>query len=513
MNTNIDKTIDSEKILKLIKEYKKNIILEYLKKSKTLLESNHININYFLTSYVSELFESFATIVKDNNIQNTKWIFDRTVTFFMSKNLNSNELFKIYNNLGQSILTILKEKLNIDEIIAINNCNNIIYEYIISTTNVSFSTDKLKTLYELIDKEIIMSKTDKHGIIQNVSTAFCKISGYSKDELIGKHHNIVKHPSMPNNVFKELWETIKNGKTWTGDILNKNKEGNPYWVSAKIMPEFDKNNQIIGYVAIRQDITDKKEIEKQNEIIGEQSKAAAVGEMISMIAHQWRQPLQVIAIISQKLSLDFMINGNQLEEEELNLAINSITEQLSYMSQTIDDFREFLKPEKEMKLIEVNVLMQKSVDFLSTMVKNENIKIEIKNSTEPIFVKIHINEVKQVLINIIKNSIDQLKENQKNSNKTIILSANEKYLKNETVASLTIQDNGGGIPQENIQRIFEPYFSTKSKNGTGLGLYMAKKIITQHKGSDLFATNEYIEEGNEKSIGACFHINLKKERQ
>ena len=114
----------------------------------------------------------------------------------------------------------------------------------------------------MIDKNIITFTTNTKGEILSVSEAFCEISGYSKEELLGKNHNILKHPDMPDSIYKDLWETISSGKVWKGEIKNLKKNGDYYWVKAVIEPNFSKDGKIIGYNAIRYDITDKKRIEE-----------------------------------------------------------------------------------------------------------------------------------------------------------------------------------------------------------------------------------------------------------
>jgi len=120
--------------------------------------------------------------------------------------------------------------------------------------------DEINTYNKIFDENIISSSTDKTGVIKSVSSAFCRISGYSKNELLGKHHNIVRHPDMPSKIYEDLWKTIKDNKTWKGEIKNLAKDGSSYWVSAVIEPIFDKQKNKIGYYAVRQDITDKKRI-------------------------------------------------------------------------------------------------------------------------------------------------------------------------------------------------------------------------------------------------------------
>ncbi len=115
---------------------------------------------------------------------------------------------------------------------------------------------------EIVDKYVITSSTDKAGRIIEASEAFCEISGYSRDELIGSSHSLLRHEDMPVSLYEYLWSTITQGKTWQGEIKNRKKNGDYYWVDAYISPVFDENNQIEGYTAIRQDITDKKLAEK-----------------------------------------------------------------------------------------------------------------------------------------------------------------------------------------------------------------------------------------------------------
>lgn len=119
---------------------------------------------------------------------------------------------------------------------------------------------KLQNYINIVNENVIISSTDDKGMITDASEAFCKVSGYSKAELIGSSHNIVRHEDMSDDFFKNMWDTISNGKTWIGEIKNKNKKGEEYWVSTIIQPEI-KHKKIIGYTAIRQDITDKKRVE------------------------------------------------------------------------------------------------------------------------------------------------------------------------------------------------------------------------------------------------------------
>ena len=124
-----------------------------------------------------------------------------------------------------------------------------------------------KDVNKTIEKYVITSTTDENGIIKQVSDAFCEVSGYTRNELLGKPQNIVRHPDMPSEVFKELWSTIKNGDKWRGTVKNRKKDGGYYWVIANIEPIFNSQGSITGYRAVRQDITAEKEVEEKSKLL------------------------------------------------------------------------------------------------------------------------------------------------------------------------------------------------------------------------------------------------------
>ena len=141
-------------------------------------------------------------------------------------------------------------------------CTVIITLIIIKNRAINDINKTLSNYISIVDQHVLTSTTNKKGIIISVSHAFCEVSGYSQEELIGQNHRIVKHEDMPKELFENLWKTLLVGNTWEGEIKNKKKNGEDYWVSAVISPVLDKNNKIIGYTAIRHDITDKKRIEE-----------------------------------------------------------------------------------------------------------------------------------------------------------------------------------------------------------------------------------------------------------
>lgn len=123
-------------------------------------------------------------------------------------------------------------------------------------------TFEIQNLVNLVNSQLIMSRTDKTAKILEVSDFFCEISGYSREELIGQNQNIVRHPDMPASLFKELWQTIQSGKTWVGEIKNLRKDGGHYWVKSRISPDYDHFGNFVGYISLRQDITAQKRLEE-----------------------------------------------------------------------------------------------------------------------------------------------------------------------------------------------------------------------------------------------------------
>ena len=211
------------------------------------------------------------------------------------------------------------------------------------------------------------------------------------------------------------------------------------------------------------------ELVQKDKILTLQSKQAVMGEMIEMIAHQWRQPLSTITLQISNLQIRKMMG--KLSDDEYDQALDKISETIIYLSETIDDFQTYFRPDKKHIDVELYDLIHRVQNFVALRVKKANIEFNVHKEKD-IVAKIYSNELVQVLINIVNNAIDALLESQ-NESKRIMIWIEESSEYN----IIKISDNAGGIAQENLEKIFEPYFSTKGKNGTGLGLYMSKMII------------------------------------
>ncbi len=237
----------------------------------------------------------------------------------------------------------------------------------------------------------------------------------------------------------------------------------------------------------------EEELQETNKILLAQSKQAAMGEIIGMIAHQWRQPISVISMAVNNIMID--IELDDLKEESIKECSNEILNEAKYLSQTIDDFRNFFKPNKEKEIFLVQKLFDDIYRLIGKSFENNDIELDFLGDTA-IEINTYKNELLQVFINILNNAKDALVASHTEIRKVTL----HTYKKEDRVI-FEFCDNAGGIKEEFMDRIFEPYFSTKDeKNGTGIGLYMSKTIMEKHIQGGIWAEN--------RGDGACFMLEV-----
>jgi len=220
------------------------------------------------------------------------------------------------------------------------------------------------------------------------------------------------------------------------------------------------------------------QLNAKDKLLSKQSRFASLGEMISMIAHQWRQPLTGMSMNINNLLLDYELGDS--DEKRSRETLELINTQIVYLSSTIDDFKNFFRPDIKSDKVNLQELIKDSCMIIDSSLKSNGIHLHI-DIEENIVLMTKKNDITQVVLNLIKNSMDAYKENNIKE-KDIYISAIERT---KTV-SINLKDNAGGIPKDIVEKIFDPYFSTKDKkNGTGLGLYMSKMIIEDHLAGEL----------------------------
>ena len=240
---------------------------------------------------------------------------------------------------------------------------------------------------------------------------------------------------------------------------------------------------------------------QKDSLLSQQSKMAAMGEMIQSIAHQWRQPLSYISTIATAIKVQKEIGV--LDETELVKNMDNISNSTKYLSQTIEDFREFFSPQKQVTNFKIDDTICKTLKIIEHQFNSKKIKI-IKN-IEDIQMFGFENELVQVVINILNNAKDQFENNTQILNKVIIIEAK----KIEEKVYISFKDNAGGFEKELEEKIFDAYFTTKHEsNGTGIGLYISKQIIEKNFKGKLLAKNIQLDFENNLFSGACFEIIL-----
>jgi len=236
-----------------------------------------------------------------------------------------------------------------------------------------------------------------------------------------------------------------------------------------------------------------EELRQKDELLLQQQRMAAMGEMLSMISHQWKQPLGAIntSIMGIKIKVESgKFNLSDPFEQKKFLSYldrkhDNILEYVQYLSNTTDDFRNFFNPNKSKELAVLTTPIENALNIVKHSMQKNGIKVSTDFHAHTEFM-MYPNEVAQVLLNLLKNSEDNFKEKKTHEPKIIIAT-----LLREECAIIRIYDNGGGIPTKIAKHIFEPYFSTKSdKLGTGLGLYMSKMIMEKHHNGTLSMQNQ-----------------------
>ena len=438
-------------------------------------------------------FEDFFGAKEKDIINKTDYDFvDKELADFFRENdikaMNSNkplsnfEEVSFANDGHKEYLQTIKSKV-------IDSKGNIIGILGIGRDLTKLRDKELKLLEQQNELESIFNTTkDALAIVDTqtnfikVNKAYCDITGFSEEELLQTSCFALTDPNDIERVNLIMEEFLQTGviDNFEKVCIVKNKRINAS-ISASWMP--DKKHILLNM----KDIT-------KNKLFEEQSKLAAMGEMIGNIAHQWRQPLSVITSIST--GLKFKSEFDSLEGYDIVPEMDIITKQAQYLSKTIDDFRNFIKNEKDIKIFSLKNTLDKTLSILHPSMINNNITL-ITDLNDDMEIEGYENEIMQSFINIINNAKDAINENVKNDEKLIFIN--------------TIKDNGGGIPQNVIHRIFEPYFTTKNKTiGTGIGLSMTYKILVERHNASIDVYNEEYIYHDKTYKGACFRIIFNK---
>ena len=360
--------------------------------------------------------------------------------------------------------------------------------------------------------------TDVHGSIMTWNHGSEILYGYKADEVLGKHISLIHLEEDLDSFRINIESVLKYGEYNTEfRAIKKSKDLIDIDLSLSLLK--DEKGEYAGIVGYAQDITKRKKAEAAIQYINEnlqkevdaqiyeireqdlrllqQSKLAQMGDMVGMIAHQWRQPLN--AISGTVVNLSLLSKMAKLEPQIVEKSSSFIQDQCQNMSSIIETFINFAKPEKESALFKISHAVDESMVIIGAQLKRHNIKTAIKSTSENISIIGHEDLLEQVIINILSNMKDAFDDSTVQEKLINITMRRGAALSGSNVPIIMIEDNAGGVPKEIREKIFNPYFTTKEQGkGTGIGLYMSMKIMKERFDGDLIYSPT--------DDGSCFTI-------
>lgn len=327
---------------------------------------------------------------------------------------------------------------------------------------------------DLLDNTAIISETDTKGIITYANDLFCNVSGYTKDELIGRPHNIINSKSHSKDFWTNFWNTIKEGKTWKGEVCNVAKNGSLYWLDAIIIPGFGADGKITGYTSVRFDITSKKELEKKME---HREKLASIGEIAAGVGHEINNPL---AISMGNLSvIKKTIESENISYARISKAINKMELANDRIKKIVDGLRTYARSDSDHhEIVSLSNIISQTLSLIDEIYRKDGIEIIVDIKNNHLFVNGNIGKLQQVLMNLLGNARDATLNK---SERKIYISLSSK---DDHDVILSVSDNGTGIQEGIMGKIFNPFFTTKEVGlGTGIGLSMVSEFLKKMNAS------------------------------
>ncbi len=519
---NLDIIIGSGSFLKAEKSELKNRFI------KKISQQNYNNEEYLLLYKINSLnnITTNSDLLAKRNIKPSKEELNAIKKLMIRTNYKGNNYITYSNNQKVMYGTYLSELryfmavgvnlsniyniIQKERVISLENMySNIIKLFIIiSIMTVIFLifsilfTKKIEKLFENYKKRVIRNEqrfkllfnySNDAFIISEIKQSQALISSFNDTAL-----NVTKYEKEELlktdffSLFDDLqMDILKEGSSIFKTLTLRTKEGHFKTVELNTVTFYYEEEKLL-FASIR-DITErtllKKEKTKQEDILIQKSKMAAMGEMIGNIAHQWRQPLSQISGLF--FDIESAYDFKELNKKYLENRVDEANDLVEYMSKTIDDFRNFFNPNSIKENFYMHEAVSNAVNIISSTLKYHNIKIEV-DIYEQIEINGYKSEYSQAIVNIISNAKDILIE-RKIKNPLIKI-----YIKDK--CTLCIEDNALGVDKEIIDKIFDPYFTTKFEYGTGIGLYMTKLIVEEKMDGSI-----YVENSNE---GAIFSIKV-----
>lgn len=356
---------------------------------------------------------------------------------------------------------------------------------------------ELKNFVESLSQFLIVGKTNLKGQITYANDKFCEISGYARNELMGKNHRILNSGTHSFDFFFNLWSTIKSGHPWEGIICNKTKDGTLYWVQTFIFPSIDENGVITEYTSIRFDITDKvklmEELNDEKEKATFASQLAAVGELSAGIAHEIANPLTVI---SGNLLLLRRKSDDKEKREEI---ISMIDKNVARIGKIIKGLHHVAQKSRDdsFTLNSLETILHNTLEFSEEALKKSHIEFRMDIPSHEVFLNCNDVKISQIVLNLINNAKDAINDSNKKERwiKVAVHDCEDEII-------IKVIDSGPGVPEEHKENIMKNFFTTKKVGkGTGLGLTLVNRFAKEHG-----ATVELTTDGGY----TCFQVRFPK---
>jgi PAS domain S-box-containing protein len=351
---------------------------------------------------------------------------------------------------------------------------------------------ELQVIFDYSKDGIFIMDTESNFLTFN--DAYLQMTGFTKEELLNKSCLEITMANQRDNTIQAIKEVIEKKQLENFEKICVVKDAKQLNMNMSMALLPDRKRILVTV----KDMTHIKFLESQ-------AKLAAMGEMIGNIAHQWRQPLTVISTSASGAKIKKRMDI--LDDEDFEKTMGTIVEQTKYLSQTIDDFRDFINHEyKEQTIFTISETLKKAFTLISASLDENHINL-IKYIEQDGKILGYQNEIIQVMINLLNNAKDALVLNQKDESERYIFVVTKQQ---EHKFIIQVKDNAGGIVENDLSRIFEPYFTTKHQSvGTGIGLYMSRDIISNHHQGTIEVKNESFIYDKKEYMGAEFSITLK----
>ncbi|MCT7520209.1 PAS domain-containing protein [Aliarcobacter cryaerophilus] len=338
-------------------------------------------------------------------------------------------------------------------------------------------------LFSQVDEYVLKLDTDLDGKITFVTKSFCEMSGYSKDEIVGKNANILRHPDMSQNFYKNLWKELRAKKIWQGEVKNIDKFGNTYWVKTSLFPKYNDKKQHIGYSSIRTDITATKQLEKTNRLLKEDLsnrlndlkiqdetalnslKVALMSKILDSFSHQWKKPISKIYFELLKLeNIKKDLDISKIEDVK-----NNIESELRELSDMLNETKTLFSSRQNMSSNLFDIVKSLSNKFDNSLLEivydfDENIKINFAH-----------NDLKNIIINILSTIVEFAK---KYSLERVIVTISLQIEENSDEIVLKIEDN---IKDIRKKEFFEQFLNFEDENKFDSKIYLAKLLADKNQ--------------------------------